>query len=233
MNFRDVELLSAYLDGQLSPSDSIRLESRLNSDLQLKTILDDLRSARGLLRQLPQRSIPRNFTLTPKMSGLKAPVPRVYPSLRLATVLAALVFILTFTVNGFAPLAASHLTAAPAPAYGLGGGGGGGCDNCGPSESSPSTTEVPLQAFSAIAPTEALPAAQDNTRNLSTPTLELAPKTAPAQTDNNQPAKSTNETPIPFLWQVSIGLFAIICGTAAWFVRLRNEREFHKQWNKK
>ena len=55
MNFRDVELLSAYLDGQLSPSDSIRLESRLASDQNLQAVMDDLRTARGLLRHLPQR----------------------------------------------------------------------------------------------------------------------------------------------------------------------------------
>ena len=29
MNQRDLELLSAYLDGELNPSDSTRLESRL------------------------------------------------------------------------------------------------------------------------------------------------------------------------------------------------------------
>ncbi len=53
MNFRDVELLSAYLDGQLNPSDANRLESRLSSDPDLRAVMDDLRAARGLLRQLP------------------------------------------------------------------------------------------------------------------------------------------------------------------------------------
>ena len=55
MNQRDVELLSAYLDGQLKPSDSARLESRLKSEPELVSVMDDLRAARNLLRRLPQR----------------------------------------------------------------------------------------------------------------------------------------------------------------------------------
>ena len=51
----DVELLSEYLDGQLSPSDSTRLESRLSSEAGLRAVINDLRESRALLRQLPQR----------------------------------------------------------------------------------------------------------------------------------------------------------------------------------
>ncbi len=46
MNQRDLELLSAYLDGQLNSSESARLESRLNSDPQLASVLTDLRATR-------------------------------------------------------------------------------------------------------------------------------------------------------------------------------------------
>jgi hypothetical protein len=229
MNFRDVELLSAYLDGHLSPSDSLRLESRLASDPDLQAVMDDLRTARGLLRQLPQRRVPRNFTLTPKMAGLKAPEPRVYPAFRLATVLAALLFIITFAVNGFAPFETFHPSATQAPAFGL----GGGCDNCGASESAPAVTEAPMQPFSAIAPTEMLPSAQDNARNLVTPTPQIAPKAAAPFPANNPPAPISTEAPVPLNWQISIGIVTLICGVTAWFLRLRNEQEFHKRWNKK
>lgn len=51
MNQRDLELLSSYLDGQLSPSDSARLEGRLKTDLQLASVLNDLRATRTLLRR--------------------------------------------------------------------------------------------------------------------------------------------------------------------------------------
>ncbi len=100
MNPRDLELLSAYLDGQLNPSDSARLESRLASDESLRAALDNLRSTRSLLRQLPSRRAPRNFTLTPQMAGIKPPTPRVVPVFRFATAIATFLFIITFVING-------------------------------------------------------------------------------------------------------------------------------------
>jgi anti-sigma factor RsiW len=64
MKQRDLELLSSYLDGQLKPSDSARLQARLSSDPDLRAVLDDLRAARGLLRQLPMRkALPQLHTL--------------------------------------------------------------------------------------------------------------------------------------------------------------------------
>ena len=122
-SFRDVEKLSAYLDGQLKPSEIARLEARLQSEPELASVFKDLRQARGLLRQLPQRRAPRNFTLTPKMVGGKPPMPRTYPVFRLATVLATLLLFFTFATNMMAPRLVR--TAAPYP-YGIGGGGGGG-----------------------------------------------------------------------------------------------------------
>jgi anti-sigma factor RsiW len=99
MNRRDIELLSSYLDGQLKPSDSARLESRLSSDSNLRTVLDDLRSARGLLRQLPMRKAPRDFRLTPKMVGKNPPLPRAYPAFRFVTALATMLLFFTVGLN--------------------------------------------------------------------------------------------------------------------------------------
>jgi hypothetical protein len=204
--------------------------------------MDDLRTARGLLRQLPQRRVPRNFTLTPKMAGLKAPEPRVYPVFRLATVLAALLFISTFVVNKFAPIETIHLSAAQAPINGL----GGGCNNCSPAEVAPAATEAPAQSFSAPAApgapaqpfaapasTEALPSTQDNSRNSAPSTQQITPKAAVPPPAINQPIPIPSEAPIPLRWQILIGMITVICGAAAWFLRLRSEREFQKRWNKK
>jgi hypothetical protein len=124
-SFRDVEKLSAYLDGQLKPSEVARLETRLHSEPQLASVLKDLRQARGLLRQLPQRRAPRNFTLTPKMVGQKPPLPRTYPLFQFATALATLFLFLTFATNFMAPRLVR--TGAPSPP-GIGGYGGGGGD---------------------------------------------------------------------------------------------------------
>jgi anti-sigma factor RsiW len=115
MNQRDVELLSAYLDGQLNPSDSARLESRLGSDRELVSALDDLRAAKTLLRKLPKRRAPRNFTLTRKMVGFNPPLPRAYPAFRFATVVATLMFFFAFGLNTLAPQLAQ------APVFGVGG----------------------------------------------------------------------------------------------------------------
>ncbi|HXQ33737.1 MAG TPA: hypothetical protein VN843_06980, partial [Anaerolineales bacterium] len=116
MNRRDIELLSAYLDGQLKPSDSARLESRLKSDPELVAVMDDLRAARNLLRRLPQRRAPRNFTLTRKMVGQNPPMPRAYPFFRFATTLATLLLFFTFGLNFLAPQLAA------VPGVGFGGG---------------------------------------------------------------------------------------------------------------
>ena len=118
MNRRDIELLSSYLDGQLKPSDSARLEARLSSDTELRAVLSDLSSARGLLRQLPMRKAPRNFTLTPKMVGKNPPLPRSYPAFRFVTALASLLLFFTVGLNYLAPQLASQ-----SPAFGMGGGG--------------------------------------------------------------------------------------------------------------
>lgn len=123
-SFRDVEKLSAYLDGQLKPSETAWLEARLQTDPQLASILKDLRQTRGILRQLPQRRAPRNFTLTPKMVGQKPPMPRTFPVFQYASVLATLLLFFTFAANFMAP----RLEPITVP-YGLGGyGGGGGSD---------------------------------------------------------------------------------------------------------
>jgi anti-sigma factor RsiW len=55
MKQRDLELLSSYLDGQLSSSEATRLEARLRTEPDLRSVLQDLRGARTVLRQLPMR----------------------------------------------------------------------------------------------------------------------------------------------------------------------------------
>jgi anti-sigma factor RsiW len=92
---RDLERLSAYLDGQLSQSDRTRLENRIKSDPALAGGLEELRQARAFLRRTPQRRAPRNFILTPKMAGIRPPVPRVVPLLSWASAAAMLLFIFT------------------------------------------------------------------------------------------------------------------------------------------
>src|SRR5512145_524208 len=154
MNHRDLELLSSYLDGQLKPSDSARLEARLASDPDLRAVLSDLRSARGLLRQLPMRKAPRNFTLTPKMVGKNPPLPRSYPAFRFVTALASLLLFLTVGLNFLATQLVSQ-----SPAFGMGGGGA--PEVLSEQAPAPAATEAPAEdAFATEAPALEAPAAE-------------------------------------------------------------------------
>jgi hypothetical protein len=120
-SFREIETLSAYLDGQLKPSEAAALESRLEVNPEMRAALEGLRQARGVLRRLPQRRAPRNFTLTPKMVGLNPPLPRSYPAFRFATVIATVLLFLSFATNFMATRIPAQ---APSIPYGIGGGGG-------------------------------------------------------------------------------------------------------------
>lgn len=119
MKQRDLELLSSYLDGQLSPADATRLEARLLVEPDLRSVLRDLRSARTMLRQLPMRKAPRNFKLTPKMVGKNPPLPRAYPAFRFTSALATILLFLSFGLNFLRP----QLLAAQPTGFGMGGGG--------------------------------------------------------------------------------------------------------------
>jgi hypothetical protein len=182
INQRDLELLSAYLDGELNPSDSTRLEARLKNDSGLVSVLDDLRATRTLLRKLPMRRAPRNFTLTRKMVGLNPPLPRSYPAFRFVTTVATLLFFFTFGINALAPQ-----FGAGAPTIGFGGGGGADQTELF-SVQAPAATEAPAM--------EAAPAANEppigNSGLAPQPTL-TAPEEDTARDADTQAAKNLVE----------------------------------------
>jgi hypothetical protein len=124
ISIRDLEELSAYLDGQLSQAVQTRLESRLKADPKLSAALDELRQVRLVLRRIPQRRAPRRFTLSREMTGIKPPLPRLVPAFSWASAVAVLLFIVTLGTNMIGRL--SFGAAAPMMAsepMGLGGGG--------------------------------------------------------------------------------------------------------------
>ncbi len=209
-SFRNVEQLSAYLDGKLSQTDTARIKSRLESDPELRAVLNDLSQTRALLRKLPARRAPRNFTLTPKMAGVKPPLPRVYPALRFATALASVLLIFSFAANTLTP----RLAAAPAPmaVYGMGGGGGAGDESF--ATPAPAATEVP--AFQAIP--------QEGVRIVPTETPEAmlkssAPQQPPAMDQNQKSA-----APIPVAWELILLVAVLIFGGLSWILRAVSER---------
>ncbi|HQU36905.1 MAG TPA: hypothetical protein PLR65_09990 [Anaerolineales bacterium] len=223
MNDRDLELLSSYLDGQLTPSDSARLESRLKSDGGLASTLDDLRAARTLLRQLPKRRAPRNFTLTRKMVGLNPPLPRSYPAFRFATVVATLLFFFTFGINTFAPQLAQIspfgtgggapeiFSAAPAateaPVFAEA------AATEAPATEAPAATEAPLQSSSDLAPLPTMmPSLEDSARVAETPMTKIGEAENAGGVDQPQVANEpTRPAPIiPSAWQSAFAVIAIL-----------------------
>jgi len=188
---RDIELLSAYLDGELKSSDSTQLEARLKNDPELVSVLNDLRAARTLLRKLPSRKAPRNFTLTRKMVGQNPPLPRTYPLFRYATIVATLLFFFTFGINSF-----SSQMASPSY-YGIGGSGGGGPDSFAAEApamdtvmtEAPAMTEEPLMQ----APAAAQPEASVDATSESEPSIALAP--AATQMAPTEESSRIMETP--------------------------------------
>ena len=65
----------------------------LAADRELASALDGLRQTRAVLRRTPKHRAPRNYTLTPKMAGIRPPVPRSVPALSWAAAAAALLFL--------------------------------------------------------------------------------------------------------------------------------------------
>lgn len=111
---RDLELLSAYIDGQLDDRQMRTLETRLRKEPELKRELQELRATVQSLRDLPVPQLTRHFTLTPEMVG-QGEVRRGFPALRFATALAGLAFITLVGLEGLLSVSGSEM-AARAPA---------------------------------------------------------------------------------------------------------------------
>jgi len=211
MNQRDLELLSAYLDGQLKPSDSARLETRLKTDPQLASVLTDLRATRSLLRKLPARKAPRNFTLTRKMVGQNPPLPRAYPIFRFATALATLLFFFSFGLNTVGRQMASQTSG-----FGMGGGGGGAEESAQSlaadapmvATEAPAATEAPLEGL-APASTLVPPDVADAARTAETPVLKTGDA---ANADELNQAQNEVQSPVPWIssaWQIGLAVIAV------------------------
>jgi len=115
------ELLSAYLDGELSERERERLEARLSEDAALRAELRALQQTVSMVHELRRVSAPRNFILSESMVQRREPAPApeprrawAAPLLTAATTIVSLLFVVVLVgdlflsrVGGFA--------SAPAP----------------------------------------------------------------------------------------------------------------------
>ena len=237
-SFRDIEMLSAYLDGQLPQVDSSRLEPRIKADAELRSVYDDLRQTRTLLHKLPARRALRNFTLTPKMAGIRPPLPRAFPLFRLASAAAAFLLFFGFAANLFAPNVATYF------AYDTSGAAGGGPGEQVPSiaamapaateQPAPATDAAPSVMMATISDTPEATSAQDNTLAAPTEAMALPAPQAKINPNAQNSARSAvfepqpPALPVPAAWLYGLLALAVISGGGALVVRTRTEQDWRK-----
>ena len=107
---KEWETLSAYLDGQLSTNDRIRLEELLTERPEMRVALKDLRRTRDFLRSQPSLRAPRNFTLSPQPIGIRIKERSSSSAFlvlsavsTLASILLVLVFVSDMLITGAGP----------------------------------------------------------------------------------------------------------------------------------
>lgn len=95
------EALSAYLDDALPPRQREAFERLLDEDAELRRALTAQRRIRQQMLRLPQRAVPRSFTLDPALYGppRKERLAQAYPVLRAATALTAVFLLIILGAN--------------------------------------------------------------------------------------------------------------------------------------
>lgn len=94
----DDELLSAWLDGQLSRAERDAVEAAIAADPAARAQATDLRATVALLRGLPQPAPRRTFILTPEQGAAIRParvtwITRLFPAVSAASAVAAVLCI--------------------------------------------------------------------------------------------------------------------------------------------
>ena len=114
------ELLSAYLDGELSDRERTRLEAQLAADPALRAELEALRRTVALVHDLPSVPVPRNFILPQTVAARPRPTrpPRARrawaaPLLTAATAIVSLAFVVVLAGELLLPIT-GQIGSAPA-----------------------------------------------------------------------------------------------------------------------
>lgn len=97
---KDWQLLSNYLDGQLSSREILILEKRLTQENQLKQALQELQQTKYLLQHAKKVPVPHSFTLTPEMAGQIRPAKKpLFPFFSFASVMATLFLVVVLLIE--------------------------------------------------------------------------------------------------------------------------------------
>jgi hypothetical protein len=93
---KELEQLSAYLDGQLNETEKKQIETRLAQEPDLREAYEGLRKTKLLFSRIRRVRAPRSFALTPEMVKARKPKRSFTVSLRWATSLAAILLVVVF-----------------------------------------------------------------------------------------------------------------------------------------
>ena len=91
---KDLELLSAYIDGELKSRQRIQLQARLHEEPLLDKTLLNLQQTKKILQAAPKLKSPRNFTLTSEMVGESRASLKQFFRFRMVTAVASFLLIL-------------------------------------------------------------------------------------------------------------------------------------------
>ena len=159
-------LLSSYVDGQVSPRQSLQVEEHLSGCDECRAELESLRATVALLQALPQLDLPRSFALASPPMPARAR-PTYFWATGLATSVAALLLVAVVVADVFEVIAqpeAVQFTAAAAPETLLG------APEAAAALAAPRASVAEEAAAAAPAPALALPE----------PTAVTAPRLAPS-----------------------------------------------------
>jgi hypothetical protein len=100
---RDHQLLSAYLDGELSQRDKAYVDRLLAENSHAQKAYQELKKIKSLLRFLPTRKVPRNFTLSAHETR-KFNIPSLAGVFRYSTAVSAVLLVIVLALDVFSPL---------------------------------------------------------------------------------------------------------------------------------
>jgi len=210
LNDADLELLSAYIDSQLTSAARAACEERLRHEPALRVALDELRATIVLLHELEPAKPPRSFALDPQ-----AYAPRRMPLFArlnlgsaLTAVALAFIFLAVFVVRGLQP-GGGPTASAPAPAAVSGGSQAFTMEATAQAESSNRSSAATAAALPDVAMAEAPTAAASLGQATAAPASadsQAAGATGPAATAASAPAATAaqpllaqqpSDTPLP------------------------------------
>ena len=100
LSAREFEKLSAYVDGQLSARKMAVLEKKIRSNAVYQETLAELQETKRLLRSVPLKQVPHNFTLTSQMAGIRTARPaHLFPVLSISSAVAGVLVVVSLAIE--------------------------------------------------------------------------------------------------------------------------------------